>query len=127
MASSEVLYVEDDDSTRYSVTRLLEKSGFLVRAAAGGREALQLLEAGTNLPQVIVLDLMLPDLSGVQLLRHAQADPRWREIPVVVVTGTLWPGEKLREFTVAEVIYKPFAPEQLVVTLEAICRPPGTE
>ena len=71
-----VLLVEDDVDVRESCAELLQLSGFDVHSAEHGRAALDLLHAG-YLPDVVLLDLMMPVLNGVELLRIIRGDPRF--------------------------------------------------
>jgi Amt family ammonium transporter len=80
-----VLLVEDDDVTREMMRRMLEKEGWLVAQAENGRIGLEQV-AECN-PQVILLDLMMPEIDGFQFLIHLRQKPEWQSIPVVVITA----------------------------------------
>ena len=80
-----VLVVEDDAEQRERVRSILEPRGWRIREAANGRLALDAVES--ELPDVILLDLMMPEMDGFDLVAALQAKPAWREIPVVVVTA----------------------------------------
>jgi signal transduction histidine kinase/DNA-binding response OmpR family regulator len=80
-----VLLVEDDDALRDVVKRMLVKAGWIVTEAADGRQALAHVE--TNRPDLILLDLMLPELDGFAFLSLLRQHETWRSIPVVVLTG----------------------------------------
>jgi CheY-like chemotaxis protein len=84
-ADSRVLVVEDSEPIRAAFTILLEESGYAVSAAGTGAEALRL--AGEAAPDLVLLDLGLPDLRGLDVVRHLKADPVTARIPVVVLTG----------------------------------------
>jgi CheY-like chemotaxis protein len=79
------LLVEDDDVTREMMRRMLEKEGWLVAQAENGRIGLEQV-AECN-PQVILLDLMMPEIDGFQFLIHLRQKPDWQSIPVVVITA----------------------------------------
>jgi signal transduction histidine kinase/DNA-binding response OmpR family regulator len=79
-----VLVVEDDPATRELVRRALEADGWIVRSAADGREALDSMK--DLKPELILLDLMLPQMDGFELLGELRSNPSWSEIPVVVMT-----------------------------------------
>jgi CheY-like chemotaxis protein len=83
-ADQTVLIVEDDERTREMLRRTLQKEGWQVREAANGRLGLEQLAHG--LPGLILLDLMMPEMDGVETLRRLKADPGSKDIPVVVVT-----------------------------------------
>jgi len=80
-----VLVVEDSDAIRTAFTILLEESGYTVAAAPNGTEAVRL--AGERSPDLVLLDLGLPDISGLDVARRIKADPATRGIPVVALTG----------------------------------------
>jgi CheY-like chemotaxis protein len=80
-----VLIVDDDASIRLLLTTFLRRSGFQLRQARNGREALAEMRAGHI--DVVVMDLLMPDVSGWEVLRVRAADPALREIPVIVLTA----------------------------------------
>ena len=81
----QILVVDDESIIRRLVTRVLERSGYSVEAAAGGHAALDLLEADADRYCVMLLDLTMPELSGHDVLRMVM--DRWPELPVVVMSG----------------------------------------
>jgi CheY-like chemotaxis protein len=81
-----VMLVDDDDVARHIVRRLIEREGHTVLEAEDGQAALAALEQGTT-PDCIVLDLMMPRVGGVDVLRRMRSDPRWQQIPVVLMTA----------------------------------------
>jgi two-component system, cell cycle response regulator DivK len=87
-----VLLVEDSDAVRGAFTVLLEMSGWRVAAAPTGAEALRL--ASEQPPDLVLLDLGLPDLNGTEVLRRLKADPATQQIPVVALTGHDLPEER---------------------------------
>jgi signal transduction histidine kinase/CheY-like chemotaxis protein len=80
-----VLVVEDDPPTREVISRILSKQGFTVVEAENGRVALERL--GETAPQLILLDLMMPEMDGFGFVRALRDNQDWRQIPVVVVTA----------------------------------------
>ena len=80
-----VLLVEDNETIRHAFRILLEDSGYEVLEAASGQEALDHAEAGP--PSVILLDLGLPDISGLDVTRRLRAGDRTRNVPVIALTG----------------------------------------
>jgi CheY-like chemotaxis protein len=80
------LVVEDEADSREVVRRMLENEKWIVREACNGREALQELEK-EGLPSIVVLDLMMPEMDGFQLLDALHAKPEWKNLPVLVVTA----------------------------------------
>jgi CheY-like chemotaxis protein len=89
------LVVDDDPDTREMMRRTLERDGWLVAEAENGR--IGLAQLNHQIPAVIVLDLMMPEIDGFAFVAELRANPRWRTIPVVVVTAKqLSLGEQLR-------------------------------
>jgi signal transduction histidine kinase/CheY-like chemotaxis protein len=91
-----VLVVDDDDILRRSVLQALEKEGWKVSEADNGRVGLKRL--GQSLPDVIVLDLMMPEMDGFEFLDELRRHAEWREIPVLVVTAKDLTEEDHRRF-----------------------------
>lgn len=81
-----ILIVEDDDSIRETLQALLEQRDYVVRTAANGKEALEVLRA--NRPNLILLDLMMPILDGWEFLERLNGDEDIADIPVLVVSGS---------------------------------------
>ena len=80
-----ILVVEDDAATQEMLQRSLEKETFAVRLAENGRVALERIAA--EVPALVLLDLMMPEMDGFEFLRELRAREAWREIPVVVLTA----------------------------------------
>ena len=80
-----VLLVEDSDAIRDAFTILLEDAGYAVLGAAGGGEALRL--AGERVPDLVLLDMGLPDMTGLEVVRRLKAAPQTAGIAVVALTG----------------------------------------
>ena len=80
-----ILMVEDDEGQRQRLCSILEAQGWSVKEAANGRLALAALAGG--LPDIVLLDLMMPEMDGFQVVAALQENPAWRDIPVVVVTA----------------------------------------
>jgi CheY-like chemotaxis protein len=81
----DILLVEDEADTREMLRRTLEKGGWTVTEAANGRAALE--EVARKPPALILLDLMMPEMDGFEMLEELRARPEWRSIPVVVITA----------------------------------------
>lgn len=83
-----ILLVEDDLDTREALDHLLSDAGYEVISAASGKQAIEYLLADPDRPpDIVVLDLMLPLVSGWRVLELIRSDPRLADIPVVVTTG----------------------------------------
>jgi CheY-like chemotaxis protein len=85
MTETSVLVVEDHADLREMLTVLLELEGYIVVTAANGAEALERLQAGR--PAVILLDLMMPVMSGDEFRARQLADPRYSDVPVICMTA----------------------------------------
>ncbi len=116
------LNVNDDDATRYLVSRMLRQGGFTVVEAACGREA---LEAARRRPALIVLDIKLPDISGLEVCRLLKADPLTRDIPVLQTSATFVTTERRvagLESGADAYLAQPIEPVELVATAHALLR-----
>jgi two-component system cell cycle response regulator DivK len=88
-----VLFVEDDRAAREGYTAYLSGCGYDVQTAATGQDALTLALAW--LPDVVILDLSLPDIDGWEISRRLKASPQTATIPIVALTGALLPHERV--------------------------------
>jgi adenylate cyclase len=120
-APGTALVVEDDDEQRQLVGATLGARGWTVREAENGRLALDAIAA--ELPDVILLDLMMPEMDGFELVAALQANARWRDIPVVVVTALDLTAEARRRLSggVRKILSKhAFAPAELMARIGAL-------
>jgi len=114
-----VLVVEDDETTRNVMTRILVREGYLALTAESGHDALGTLRTPLAPIDVVLLDVHLPDVSGIDLCaRIRELHP---EMPVVVCTGEAEPSEAMRllELGVHRYFRKPIAVDELLATVEA--------
>lgn len=114
MSNKRVLIVEDAADLRFLLRQLFEIEGFHVTPAANGQEALALLQAATELPQLILLDLMMPVMNGFEFCRAQAADPRLAGIPVIVMTADGDVGNKQRRAGATDSLRKPIEVDQLL-------------
>jgi CheY-like chemotaxis protein len=112
-----VLVVEDSDAIRAAFTILLEESGYAVAAAAAGAEAVRLAEG--RAPDLVLLDLGLPDISGLDVLRAIKANPATSHVPVVALTGRDDEADRgaLMAAGCAAYLVKPVDTQQLIRSL----------
>jgi len=108
-----VLVVDDDVDIREAVQFVLEDAGYEVVCAGNGREALSALQDGLR-PSLIVLDLMMPVMSGWEFREHVLRDPSLRAIPVVVVTGDPTAMHRADDLAAAAILCKPFDVSALI-------------
>ena len=108
-----VLLVEDDDELRRLVARELTWRGYRVMEASGGAEALEVAGSLDEQVDLLVTDVVMPEMSGVELSRRLSE--RWPSVPVLFVSGHLQGGRAVREDLAedAELLAKPFTPDQL--------------
>jgi DNA-binding response OmpR family regulator len=118
-AGQRILLVEDNPNTLAGLSAFLTDAGFAVMTAAHGSEAVDLLSQG-DLPQLIILDLMMPKVTGWDLLKHLQGDLDLRQIPVIVATA-LHPAEA-RTTGADVVLQKPIHPAELLVEVRRLLR-----
>jgi CheY-like chemotaxis protein len=115
-----VLVVEDDDDLRESLVELLQLEGFEVSASANGREALERLRAPGR-PSAIVLDLMMPVMSGAEFRAEQLRDPALADIPVLLLTAAHDGRRQAEALRVARYFAKPVAVEALLAALREHC------
>jgi CheY-like chemotaxis protein len=90
-----VLLIEDDETTRGMMREMLEREGWQVTEASNGREGLERI--ADSEPNVILLDLMMPEMDGFEFIANLRARPEWGDIPVVVITAKeLTPDDRAR-------------------------------
>jgi CheY-like chemotaxis protein len=82
-----IMVIEDDVATRMMLIQMLQRAGWTVTAAEHGKEALHLLAQLERLPDLILLDLMMPEMDGFELTQRLRHHPIWRGIPIVVLTA----------------------------------------
>ena len=80
-----ILVVEDDPSARWALCTLMKKLGYNCQTACDGEDALRMVES--FVPQVILMDLMIPGLDGLETTRRLKADARTQKIPILALTG----------------------------------------
>jgi two-component system phosphate regulon response regulator PhoB len=117
-----VLVVEDEDALATLLDYNLVKEGFRADRAADGEEAL--LKISEEPPDLIVLDWMLPKVSGVEVCRQLRAGPETRRIPVLMLTARGEESDKVRGLDTGadDYLVKPFAMSELVARIRALLR-----
>ena len=87
-----ILYVEDNEDNVYMLRRRLERAGFAVVIASSGTQGVAM--ASSERPDLILMDLSLPDLDGWEATRRIKADPATKHIPVIAITANAMTGDK---------------------------------
>jgi CheY-like chemotaxis protein len=115
-----VLVVEDDDVIRETIATLIEMEGHEVQEARNGQEALDLLSQGSELPCLILLDLMMPVMDGIEFRQRQLQTPGFAPVPVIVITGSsdLTDIRKLRP---QKIIAKPFTADAILRAVDDHC------
>ena len=113
-ASAKILYIDDDSVLRMIVSLILEGQGFQVRTADNGSEGLEM--ALEWLPNLILMDLMMPIMDGFQAAEGLQVDPRTRHIPIIAFSAADEPNvqAKIQAAGMNGLIRKPVSPDKLV-------------
>jgi phosphate regulon transcriptional regulator PhoB len=118
----EVLVVEDEPDIRSLIVHHLTQDGFRCRTAGDGAEALAQLRAGP--PDLIVLDLMLPGMNGLEVTRRLRAEPAWARLPIIMLTAKADEVDRIvgLEMGADDYIVKPFSPKELLARVRAVLR-----
>ncbi len=121
-----ILAVEDDDALRNLLAYNLEKKGFEVRTASDGAEALIVVEEAP--PDLIVLDWMLPETSGLEVCRQLRNAKDTREIPVIILTARGGEDDRVRGLDTGadDYLVKPFSMAELASRIRAVLRRAGS-
>lgn len=117
-----VLVVEDEADILTLLKYNLEKEGFRVATASDGEEAL--LAAGEQTPHIVLLDWMLPLMSGLEVCRQLRRNAKTRDIPIIMLTARGEEGDRVRGLNSGadDYITKPFSPTELVARMRAVLR-----
>lgn len=120
-----VLVVDDEFGITEVLDALLTDSGHQVHRAINGRQGLDVVQQ--HIPDIILLDMMMPLLDGPGMLRALRNDPRTQKVPVVLMSGL--PREKVEEMTTGlefqKLLHKPFRADEVLDTIAAICPDPA--
>ena len=117
----QVIYIEDEQEMIDLVRLILSRKGFEVIGATGGRDGLDLVRQ--KMPDLVLLDLMMPDMDGWDVYQQMKSDESTKEIPVIVVTAKAQSIDKVLGLHIAKVddyISKPFSPQELVESVEKV-------
>ncbi len=119
---SAVLVVEDEPAIAELIGMTLRHSGFEARMAASADEAIA--EVDRRLPDLVLLDWMLPGASGIVLARRWRSQPRTRELPLIMLTARAEEGDKVAGLDAGadDYLTKPFSPRELLARVRAVLR-----
>ena len=121
-----ILIIEDEPDLVQILTYNLAREGYAISSAMTGQEALALADAEPP-PELVLLDLMLPDMSGKEICPHLRSRPRTAAVPVIIVTAK---GEEIDRVIGFEVgaddyVVKPFSVRELILRIKAVLRRAG--
>ena len=120
--NAQILVVEDEPAIRELIAVNLRHAGYAPLMAADAASARRQIDAA--LPDLVVLDWMLPDAPGVELARRLRADSRTRELPIIMLTARAQETDKLAGFEAGadDYLTKPFSPRELLARVKALLR-----
>ena len=119
--TKKIVYVEDELEMIDLVKLILNRKGYEVIGAAGGREGLDIIR--DVIPDLVLLDLMMPDIEGWDVYQQMRADDATKHIPVIIITAKAQNIDKVLGLHIAKVndyISKPFSPQDLVTSVEKV-------
>ena len=119
---AKILIVEDEESIVTLVKYNLEKEGYKISHRANGEDAIQ--EAKDNLPDLILLDWMLPNLSGIEICKIIKSDKKTKHIPIIMLTAKGEEEDKIKGLNSGadDYITKPFSHKELIARVNALLR-----
>jgi DNA-binding response OmpR family regulator len=121
-----IVLVEDEEDTAHLVRFLLERSGYRVVHVDDGYRAFQMIDELAP-PNLLLLDIMLPRMSGLQLLRHIRTKSDWQQVPIIMLTA----DSSERDIQMAldtganDYLVKPFNPRELTARVNRFLKTPG--
>jgi DNA-binding response OmpR family regulator len=120
--SSKVLVVDDSQLMNQMIRDILEASGYEARSALGGEEALTMVDSWK--PELILLDVMMPDMDGFEVCRRLRQRDDTRNVPIIMVTAKASIADKQEGFEAGadDYITKPFEPTELKLRLSALLK-----
>ncbi|MUL35886.1 response regulator transcription factor [Gloeocapsopsis dulcis] len=116
--SAQLLLVDDEPGLREAVKDYLQESGFAVQVASNAHQGWELLQQNT--PDLVISDIMMPQVDGYQFLKQLRDDPRFQTLPVVFLTAKGMTTDRIQGYQAGVDAYlpKPFDPDELVAIIE---------
>jgi two-component system, cell cycle response regulator DivK len=120
MSAKTILYVEDNEFNRKIVRQLLAQTSYRLREAPDGESGMR--AAQEELPDLILMDVQLPKMSGLDATRELRADPRTARVPIIIVTSYALSGDeqKAKDAGATAYIAKPYSPRDLLSKIREI-------
>ena len=116
-----ILCIEDEAEMIELMRLILSRKGYQISGAAGGQEGLE--KVREEMPDLVLLDLMMPDMGGWEVYQQMKADEKLKDIPVIIVTAKAQNIDKVLGLYIAKVddyIAKPFSPSELVESIQKV-------
>lgn len=122
MSTKKILVVEDDEDIMELISFNLKKEGYSVVKALTGEEALKQVQSAS--PDIVLLDVMLPEIDGLEVCRNLKSDSKTKNIPVIMVTAKGEESDVVAglELGAEDYVVKPFRPKELVARVRAVLR-----
>jgi DNA-binding NarL/FixJ family response regulator len=116
--SAQLLLVDDEPGLREAVKDYLQESGFSIQVASNAREGWELMQQNT--PDLVISDIMMPQVDGYQFLKQLRDDPRFQALPVIFLTAKGMTTDRIQGYQAGVDAYlpKPFDPDELVAIVE---------
>ena len=121
-AAATVLVVDDDKNVCSLISETLAGLGYKTVITGNGREALAYLRSAPRHPGLILLDLMMPEMTGWEFRKVQQEDPALADIPVAIITGLPDAADKALDIGAVDVLYKPSRVETLTALVSRFCK-----
>ncbi len=118
ITKASILIVDDLARNQYTLSLILKKAGYEIQTAANGLEALESVQ--TALPDLILLDIMMPNMNGYQVCEYLKADKQTRDVPIIFISALNETEDKVKAFSIGGVDYitKPFQPEEVLARVK---------
>jgi len=118
-----ILVVDDDEHISYLLKFLLNRENYIVTVANDGKQALLQVEK-LDPPDLVILDLMMPYVDGIQVIKHIRSKPEWNNVQIIVLSSNSQENDIVQALDCGanDFIAKPFKPEELVARLRRFIR-----
>ena len=122
MSDPYILAVEDDEAISTLIKFNLEKEGYIVDQAFDGNQAMDFIERAK--PDLIILDWMLPNMSGIEIAKEVRSYDATKDIPIIMLTAKVQEDDKLQGFDsgIDDYMTKPFSPKELVARIKSVLK-----
>ncbi len=122
-----VLVVEDDDHIAQVLRFMLERQGYRVTHLADGRAASEYVAATHEIPDLVLMDVMLPHLDGFEIVALARARAEWSTVPILMLTAKNTERDTVRALDAGanDFVSKPFQPNELLARVRRLLLPAG--